>query len=413
MNEQLIRGVPFFSSLTDSEILHLAETLQVMELPAQAILFTEGQRDDCIYILMTGEVEILKAFDTPSERLLGRMGAGMIFGEMSLFSQEGCHTATVRTLTPLLLLKILRPEFEGLLNRHPSLAVELWRLTSKRLEASENATILDLTEKNRQLTQAYQELQAAQAKIIETEKLEHELELARQIQFSIVPDTLPEHPGLEFGRLMLPARMVGGDFYDFIPLEGNELGVVVGDISDKGMPAALFMALTYSFVRAEVLHTGSASQALQKVNYHLMNLETSGMFVTVLLGILDCDTGEFRYVRAGHPPPLVLDGQGRRVEWGSGLGQALGVFDQPQLDKQRFTLPPDGLALFYSDGLTEAADAQGRDFGVAGALAVLQAHRQAPAQQICERLWAAIKDFSASLSQQDDVTLVVIKRAAG
>jgi phosphoserine phosphatase RsbU/P len=413
LNEQLIRSVPFFTSLTDGEILHLAEALQVMELPAQAILFTEGQRDDSIYILLAGEVEIIKAFDTPSQRLLGRIGAGMIFGEMSLFSQEGRHTATVLAMTHLQLLKISRLEFEGLLNRHPSLAVELWRRTSVWLEDSENATILDLREKNRQLTQAYQELQAAQARIIETEKLEHELRLARQIQFSILPGSLPERPGLEFGRLMEPARMVGGDFYDFIPLEGNELGVVVGDVSDKGMPSALFMALTYSFVRAEALHTGSAYQALQKVNTHLANLESAGMFVTILLGILDCGTGEFRYARAGHPPPVVLDGQGRRVEWGSGLGQPLGVLDQPQLDRQHFTLPPGGLALFYSDGLTEAADAQGGDFGVAGVLEVLQAHRQSPAQHICEQLWAAINHFSAGLPQQDDVTLVVIKRSAG
>jgi Serine phosphatase RsbU, regulator of sigma subunit len=118
------------------------------------------------------------------------------------------------------------------------------RVLSLRLEQHQNRTIRDLQEKNLQLTQAYEQLKAAQAHLIEKEKMERELEVARGIQQSMVPRKLPHLPGFDFGARMMPARAVGGDFFDFIPLSESTLGIVIGDVSDKGVPAALFMALT-------------------------------------------------------------------------------------------------------------------------------------------------------------------------
>jgi serine phosphatase RsbU (regulator of sigma subunit) len=119
---------------------------------------------------------------------------------------------------------------------------------------------------------------------------------------SVLPETLPDLPGYEFGALMIPARAVGGDFYTFFQLPKNRLGIVVGDVSDKGVPAALFMALTYSLIRAEAVRTSSPVQAFRKVNQHLLQMNSSSMFVTMVYGILDCGNGEFRFARAGHHP---------------------------------------------------------------------------------------------------------------
>ena len=229
-----------------------------------------------------------------------------------MFSEEGKHTASVRAHTPVRALEITRRDIDGLLHRWPLFAYELTRLLSQRLEQSENLTILELQEKNRQLTQAYEELKAAQAQIIEKERLEKELEVARQIQLSILPQELPAYPQHDFGALMIPARAVGGDFYDFIPLDQDRLGIVVGDVSDKGTPSALFMALSYSLVRAEAHRNSSPGETLQAVNRLLMEMNTSDMFVTVLYGVLDTARGEFSFARAGHPLPIVLDRKGSR-----------------------------------------------------------------------------------------------------
>ena len=182
-------------------------------------------------------------------------------------------------------------------------------MLSRRLEDTENATILDLREKNRQLTLAYQELQAAQKSLIEKERLERELEIASKLQLSILPQSLPVYPGLDLGALMVPAELVGGDFYDFIPLGPDRLGVVVGDVCNKGIPAALFMTLSYTAVRSEALRYPDPGAALQAVNRRLIELNANDMFVTLLYGIIDMNSRRFTYARAGHPYPLILDQQ--------------------------------------------------------------------------------------------------------
>jgi CRP-like cAMP-binding protein len=152
------------------------------------------------------------------------------------------------------LLELTRPDFEALLQRQPTLAFEMVRMMSLRLSVSHDASMRDV---GRQLSQAYHDLQAAQAKLIEQEKFERDLALARDIQERMLPRTLPYLDGCEFGARMVPARIVGGDFFDFIPLSAETLGVVVADVCGKGMPAALYMALCRGLLRAEVSQPGA------------------------------------------------------------------------------------------------------------------------------------------------------------
>ena len=407
--ETLIGQVPLFHSLPGSEIKYLAASLHPRSFPARKLLIREGHTDERFYILIEGQVEVIKALGSPDERLLGVRDRGISIGEMSLFSQDRCHTASVRARTPVKVLEMTRPEFDALLIRQPNIAYEMMRTMSMRLEESENLTILELKEKNRQLTLAYQELQAAQAQIVEKERLERELEIARQIQKSILPQALPRHRGFEFGALMIPARAVGGDFYDFIPLGRNKLAVVVGDVSDKGVPSALFMALCYSLVRAEAKRFISPRKVIQAVNSLLLEINGSGMFVTLLYGVLDFTTRQFNFMRAGHPFPIIFDECGRPVELRPGTGQALGLFEEPLMDEQTIILPESGALLVYSDGVTEAIDEGGRDFGLQGVNDILSTVWEAPAQQVCRQMWESVMAYSGSLPQFDDVTLVCIR----
>jgi phosphoserine phosphatase RsbU/P len=409
--EDLIGRIPLFAGLPRVELEQLAKTLQSCDFPEQTILIQEGLTDEACFIILEGQVEIIKALGDANERNLGRRSEGALLGEMSLFSLGGAHTATVRTHTAIKALKMTRQDFDALIHRHPSLAYQIVGSLSRRLEESENLTIIDLKEKNRQLTLAYQELEAAQAQIIEKEKLEHELEIARRIQLNILPHALPQYPGFDFGAMMIPARAVGGDLYQFIPLNRNRLGIVVGDVSDKGVPSALFMSLVYSLMRSEAAGGSAPAKVLQKVNHYLLEINVEEMYVTLLYGILDFTSGEFTYARAGHPPPYIVDEHGERIQLASGLGQPLGLFDNPVLDEQSLKLPPGGLALIYSDGLSEASDSQGEEFGSTRLQGILSASIQKSSKEICEKLWEAIQRYTSEMVQQDDFTVVSIRRA--
>lgn len=412
LRKTLIKRVPLFASLHSTEIQYLAEILHESEVPANTLLFREDELGNRFYIIMDGQIEIIKALGTPDERLLGVRGRGEFFGEMSLLDPDGLRTASVRTRTPVRLLEMTRPDFEALLQHRPALAYEMVRVLSLRLRATDNATIADLHEKNRQLAQAYAELQAAQAQIIEKEKLEQELRTAHWIQQSILPRRLPHLPGFDFGARMEPARAVGGDLFDFIPLGQDRVGVVIGDVSDKGVPAAIFMALAYSLLRAEAGRSALPSKVLQRVNHHLLDMNDAGLFVTVLYGVVDPVRGEFTYARAGHELPLLLspDGEVRRPAYGHSL--PLGPFrDVPSLDEQTIPLPPGGAVLLYTDGATDLTDPQGVFFGLERLQVAVQASRHdgGTAQAMCDRVWEALTAYQGASAQDDDVALVAIQ----
>lgn len=240
--------------------------------------------------------------------------------------------------------------------------------------------------------------------------LEEEMELARQTQRSILPMKLPVAAGYDFGALMIPARTVCGDFYDFIQLDSRHLCMVIGDVSDKGLPAALFMALTFSLLRAETTKTSNPRAILQNVNRYLRNMNAAGMFVTLLYCVLDIQTGILRYSRAGHLPPVLLNENNETIALPVGNGQALGVFAEVVIDQQEVQIPRGGQVLLYSDGLTEALDPQGREFGLEATKAVLAANSRLESCELCKRLWNAVKAHSGEQPQQDDFTTVVIRR---
>ncbi len=413
MKTKLLSSIPLFSGLPPEEIDHLAESLQTIIFPAGTVLFEEGGSDPHCFILQEGTVEIIKSLGTSDERTLAVRGRGSLLGEMSLFMLSKAHTASVRSLTPLTLLKMTRTEFDGLLHRQPRLVYEIAEILSRRLDESENLTILDLRAKNIQLTDAYEELKSAHEQIVEKERMERELQIAQQIQLSILPQEIPQYPGVECGALMIPARMIGGDFYDFFPLGEDLLGVVVGDVSDKGVPAALFMALTYSLVRAEARHNSDPAETLRGVNRHLLEINVSQMFVTLLYGVLDTRTGRFLYPRAGHPPPFLIDSSCSQLPVSTKLGQALGLLDEPMLDEGQIQLPEGGCLMLFSDGLTEAEDLHGEFFELERLCEIRAEHGQADLSDFCQEVWRAVQDFSSGLTQADDFTFTVIKWEPG
>lgn len=409
MKEALLKQVPLFSALPDKEIRLLANMLRECEIAQGTIFFHEGASADGFYLLLDGQIEIIKALGTPDERLLGVREAGSFIGEMGLLSSEGRRTASVRARTALRLLEMTRAEFETLLHREPVLTYEMVRVLSARLHQAEDLTIHELQEKNLQLTKAYEELKAAQAQIIEKERLERELEVAREIQQSILPRKLPRMAGFDFGARMVPSQAVGGDFFDFIPLGNDTLGIVVGDVSDKGVPAAIFMALTSSLLRAEATRAHSPAEALQRVNRLLLDVNDTSMFVTVLYGVLNGATREFAYVRAGHDLPIVFNANAELAMPARQYGQPLGLFAEPMFDEHMVLMPAGSSLLMYTDGVTEATDQAGEMFGLQRLREVVLAKRTTSADAVCQRLLEQIVAFSAGAPQYDDITLLCLQ----
>jgi sigma-B regulation protein RsbU (phosphoserine phosphatase) len=409
MDITLLKSVPVFGSLPTGELADVVASLQEQRYIAGIVLFHEGDHGDRFYIVLDGQIEIVKALGTDDERSLGLRGAGEFVGEMSLLSQDGLRTASVRVHEDARVLELTRADFDALLHRHPLLAYEMLRVLSLRLRESHDTAIRDLHEKNARLAQAYADLQAAQARIIEQQTLERELRLARETQESMLPRALPRIDGLDIGARMIAAHMVGGDFYDVFQLGPDRLGVVIGDVSGKGMPAALLMALVSSLLRVEALRSDTPEQVLRVVNRHLLSRDARGMFVTVLYGVLCSTTREFSFVRAGHEQPMLLDAGGALLTPEMGRGHPLGLFPNPMLDAQKIHVPPGGTLLLYTDGVPEAMDARDDLFGPERLVAAVRGAREASAQQLCDQLVQAVADYRSSAAQTDDITLLAMR----
>ena len=240
-------------------------------------------------------------------------------------------------------------------------------------------------------------------------KLEHELSLASEIQKSMLPSCIPRLEGYDFSATMIPAKSVGGDFFDFIPLGENLLGIAVGDVSDKGVPAALFMAMVRSLLRAEAHPGRSVQKVLRSVNLHLMDMNDKGMFVTILYGVLNAITHQFQYVRAGHEIPIFFDGQGSFKRLPKANGQALGVFEEITLDEQSVELSKGSMLLLCSDGITDAPNQNNVNFGYDGLVGTVGQMVNPSASTVCDELIKAVSKHQAGSLQYDDMTVVAMR----
>ena len=408
MTVNLLSKIPLFANLPDTELDHILTVLDVEEMKDRDILFHEGDPGEHFYVVMQGELEVLMAEGKPEELLLNVLRVGEYLGEMSLIMPGGHRTASVRSRGDSTLLSMSRVQFLDLTKKYPELSHSMVRVLSQRLDATNTQTFRDLTEKNKQLQTAYDELKDAQEQLIEKERLERELQVAADIQLSILPDELPVLDEFSFGARILPARQVGGDLYDVFLLKEGQVGVLIGDVADKGVPSAIFMARAHALIMAEADIGATAGEVLRLVNRHITRLQKSTQFVTVLYGILDLKTREFSYARAGHEPPLLLhpDGTVERIPHSPGM--ALGLWDKIMLDERAITLPIGSTLLLYTDGMTDCRNPYGEFFGLEKIKTTLSGLSNIDAQQVCDYLLDTLVSYQNGLKQDDDVTLVAI-----
>jgi phosphoserine phosphatase RsbU/P len=233
--------------------------------------------------------------------------------------------------------------------------------------------------------------------------------LARQIQQTFLPDTLPQFSDWELAARWKTARQVGGDFYDVFDLPNRRLGLFIADVADKGVPAALFMALTRTLVRAAVTELGSPADAMKRVNDLLIPDTKQGMFVTAVYAVLDMDANELTYVNAGHNPPMWIKCDGT-IERLTRTGVALGAAEEVRYEERIIPLQNNDSILLYTDGLTESFNGEGEFYGEERLLEALKANQYASASDLLDTVEKSLLHFVQDMPPADDLTMLVLRR---
>jgi phosphoserine phosphatase RsbU/P len=249
---------------------------------------------------------------------------------------------------------------------------------------------------------------------VEKGRMERELQVARDVQTRLLPRATPEVPGWEIAARWQPARQVAGDYYDFLIGDEPVLGIVIADVSGKGMPAALFMALTRSVIRASLTLSTALVDDIERANQLIQADSSDGTFVTLFYARLEPGTGGFHYVNAGHNPPLLVKDHPASHETAvtelAPTGMALGVLDSARFEQREVHLAPGDLVLLYTDGVTDALSPNGERFDSRRLYRALQARKGASAEEVVAALEDEVTRFTARGEQFDDMAIIALRR---
>lgn len=312
---------------------------------------------------------------------------------------QALKAAGVRMVVPL----VSQGDLIGLLNLGP-------RLSGQDYSTDDRGLLNNLATQAAPAVRVAQLVQQQQAETRERERMEQELRVARLIQQTLLPKELPALPGWDLAAYYQPARAVGGDFYDFIPYEDGRLGLVIGDVTDKGVPAALVMATTRAILRSAALEARTPGKVLEKANEMLYPDIPPRMFVTCLYAVLDPVTGRLWYANAGHDLPYRRrDGEVSELR---ATGMPLGLMPGMSYEEKETMLVPGESVLFYSDGIVEAHNKSREMFSFAYLKEVLALSTD-KGSNLIDHLLAQLADFTGDgWEQEDDVTLVALQRSA-
>ncbi len=245
------------------------------------------------------------------------------------------------------------------------------------------------------------------------ERIESELRIARTIQMDLVPKTFPDRKEFELYGILEPAREVGGDFYDFFMPDDQSIFIFIGDASGKGVPAALFMAVARTLLRAICREERNPAVILRRLNNEMAEANESSMFITLFCALVDLKSGECRYSNGGHNPPFVLDGKGGVTRLSLTGGPAVALAPGMEFGEKAFVFQPGDKLFLYTDGLTEALNLSGDMFGEARAVEELRKLSNAGSVQSVKSMQEALRGFAAGAEQSDDVTMLAFRMLGG
>jgi serine phosphatase RsbU (regulator of sigma subunit) len=366
-----------------------------------------------MYIVVDGLVRV-----HDDDLVLKYLSKGDVFGEMAALTGKA-RIASVTAEMDTTLLEIPQQSLREVLSIHPEVASGLLRVLAQK---DKQAIINDIMECSWQL-----------------HRLEHELEIGRQIQMAFLPKRFPELLGWELSAYFRAAREVAGDFYDVFSVRSiGRLGLVIGDVCDKGLGAALFMMLFRSLIRATSLSSDlmgcAAAETRASEGYlsaHKAELDTvqnlrnsvaltnnyisythrgTSMFASLFFGLLAADSGSLLYINAGHPAPVVFSREGIKERLGT-TGPAVGIFPGARFEIGKARLEPLDTLLAFTDGVTEAIGEGGGRYSESRLLSLL-GRSSRPVQALLDDIVSDLRTFTAGTSQSDDITMLAIRRTA-
>lgn len=347
------------------------------------IIFRLGDKADKMFYIKTGALKLVEINKVVKE--------GQVIGEMGIFSPSKQRMSTAVCEDDLEVYTLGKEDVVELFKHDSTVALDLMHLSCERF-----------MENLKRETEA-------------KERIKSELRIAHEIQISMLPRIFPPFPGrkeFDIFATMVPAKEVGGDFYDFFFIDKNKLCFLVGDVSGKGVPASLFMAISKTLLKTEALHGLSPDEVLYRVNNTLFPDNDTCMFVTIFCMILDVETGRIQFANAGHNPPLICKDKENFEFLDLPKGCIAGVLENSKFESRELVLKPNDTLFLYTDGVTEAMNPKNELFSeerLKKALLNLKKHNIQNVVDIIYGVNQEIKLFTKGTFQSDDITMLVLK----
>jgi len=383
--------------------------------PPNTLLTRQGETEHTFYIIEGGRAAVSRRLEDGTEQLLNVLGPRQTFGEMALLD-DSPRLATITTLSETQVLELNAEQFRELLRQDPELALHITRRILYNLRTLDQLAIHDLRTKNTLLQEAYLDLKAAQADLVEKERLEREMELAAEMQRSLLPAVLPRYDDYRFAAYLAPARHVGGDLFGVQPLDDEHVALLIADVADKGMYAALLMAVTRTLFMQEAQRSLSPAEVTLAVHHGLMTVGggedgySMDAFVTAFYGVLHRPSGCLTYVRAAQDRPLLLR-PGQPPLSLPGDGRFLGMLPDLELHEEVVTLQPGDSLLLYSDGVTDAHNEADESYGLERLKRVFQSVAGRGTETL-DQLAREVNTWRGRAAAFDDVTMLLVEAIA-
>ncbi|KAA3658630.1 MAG: hypothetical protein DWQ04_24565 [Chloroflexi bacterium] len=378
------------------------------EYPPKTTLCHQGEVEHTFYLVVKGQVAISQVMEDGHERLLGMIGPNGYFGEMGLID-DAPRVANCITLTPTTVLELTEELFDQFVEASPVLAYSILQRILSNARQIDKMNIEELRGKNEALEKAYIDLKAAQEKIIEKERLERELELAANVQNSLLPGVLPQFDDYRFAAYLQPARQVGGDFYDVMILDDEHVGVLIADVADKGFHAALFMAVTRTLFLQEGKRSLSPAVVATAVHQGMLDVATTDdTFLTAFYGVLHRPTGKLTYVRAAQDRPLHARPDVPIMPL-MGDGRFLGMMQGLILKEYEIQLQTGDRLVMFSDGVVDAVNPNDERYGGRRLETAVQKGVRLTAPELVEHIVQNVVAFQKHAAPFDDLTLLILE----
>ncbi len=387
---QSLKNIALLKELSAEERSSLERECDWRRYKAGDYLFSRGSSGSDVFFLVSGSLSILGVAASGREFVLAHIEAGHFVGEMVAIDDQPRSASVVASQNSLVAV-LSGDRFLDIARQHGEIGLGLLQRLSSIVRTGGDSLI---------------ELR------VHNERMETELNIARSIQMSMVPLTFPAFPEREeftVFAVLKPAREVGGDFYDFFFIDEDRFCICIGDVSGKGVPAALFMAVAKTLIKSRAADDLSTASILTHVNNELCADNNEYMFVTLFIAIVNIQSGDVVYTNAGHNPPYIRQPNGRFVHLDERHGPVAGAMGGMVYGENSVKLGPSDIFLLYTDGVTEAMDAENNMYSDERLLKLLECMDAEVVEDVVKEIVASVEDFEGGVAQTDDITVLAFQ----